>query len=64
MPEKNPMICPVCGVVMNHHADKIDYNIEAHDAASVDPDLGGVIEEAHTCPECGQTLVRPERAEA
>ncbi|PYS90136.1 MAG: hypothetical protein DMF64_15700 [Acidobacteria bacterium] len=64
MREKNPMICPVCGVAMNHHADKIDYNVEAHDAAAVDPDLGGVVEEAHTCPECGQTFVRAERVEA
>jgi ribosomal protein S27AE len=64
MPKKNPMICPLCGVAMNHHADKIDYNVEAHDSALVDPDLGGVIEEAHTCPECGQTFVRAERAEA
>ena len=58
MTEKNPMLCPVCGVAMNHHADKIDYNVAAQDTAA-DPDLGGVVEEAHTCPECGQTYTRP-----
>ena len=63
MAEKSPMMCPVCGVAMNHHADKIDYNAAAQDAA-FDPDLGGVIEEAHTCPECGQTHTRPASAGA
>ena len=62
MAEKKPMICPVCGVAMNHHADKIDYNAALEDPAAADPDLGGVIEEAHTCPECGQTLLRPAGA--
>jgi ribosomal protein S27AE len=58
MAEQSPMICPVCGVAMNHHADKVDYNAAAQDAA-LDPDFGGVIEEAHTCPECGRTYTRP-----
>jgi ribosomal protein S27AE len=58
MPEREPMMCPVCGVAMNHHADKIDYNAALQDPAAADPDLGGVIEEAHTCPECGQTYTR------
>ncbi|MFL6211622.1 MAG: hypothetical protein ACJ74W_22425 [Pyrinomonadaceae bacterium] len=59
MTQANPMICPVCGVAMNHHADKIDYNAAAQDPAAADADFGGVLEEAHTCPECGQTLTRP-----
>ena len=25
MPKANKMICPDCGVEMNHHADKVDY---------------------------------------
>jgi ribosomal protein S27AE len=58
MPQDNPMICPVCDVAMNHHADKIDYNAAAQDPAAVAADFGGVLEEAHTCPECGQTLTR------
>ena len=51
------MICPDCGVEMNHHADKIDYSID--DPKHYDPFLGGVIEEAHTCPVCGKTHLRP-----
>jgi hypothetical protein len=34
---------------MNHHADKLDYQ----DGASRDPDLGGVVTEVHSCPDCG-----------
>ncbi len=64
MAEKNPMLCPVCGVAMNHHADKIDYNAAPADPALADPVWGGVVEQAHTCPQCGQTFVRPERTDA
>lgn len=58
----SPMTCPDCGVPMNHHADKIDYS--AADMTTADPDFVGSIQEAHTCPQCGQTLLRPapERA--
>lgn len=62
MSEQQPMLCPVCGVAMNHHADKIDYDAATDDAAAVDPAWGGVVEQAHTCPDCGQTLTRPEPA--
>ena len=49
------MICPACGSEMNHHADKIDYsNPEAADAA-----FGGVVQEVHTCPRCGNVKTRP-----
>ncbi len=51
----NKMICPDCGVEMNYHADKIDYSVDPKNA---DPDLGGVLEEAHTCPSCGKTHLR------
>jgi ribosomal protein S27AE len=47
------MICPRCGVEMNHHGDKIVYNSDSQEAASTDPRLGGFIEEFHTCPKCG-----------
>jgi len=57
MPETS-MVCPTCGVTMNHHADKIDYSA-VDDRGAADPDFGGLIHEAHTCPECGQTLLRP-----
>ena len=54
---KAKMICPDCGVEMNLHAEKIDYSSET---AQIDPIFGGVVEEAHTCPHCGKTLLRPE----
>jgi ribosomal protein S27AE len=47
------MICPQCGVEMNHHCDKIVYNAEPQDAGKADHILGGVIEEFHACPKCG-----------
>ena len=59
MPDNNPMMCPDCGVAMNHHADKIDYNAALDGAHTADADLGGVVEQAHTCPACGQTQMRP-----
>ena len=58
MAKTNKMICPDCGVAMNHHADKIDYTAALDNAEAADPDLGGVLEEAHTCPECGRTHTR------
>jgi len=42
---------------MNHHADKIVYPEGAGDAV-VDPTFGGIIEEVHACPACGETAVR------
>jgi ribosomal protein S27AE len=52
----NKMICPDCGVEMNYHADKVDYS--AVNSIHFDPELGGVLEEAHTCPSCGKTHLR------
>jgi hypothetical protein len=43
---------------MNFHAEKIDYTATLSDPDAVDADLGGVIEEAHTCPGCGKTATR------
>jgi ribosomal protein S27AE len=53
------MICKVCGVEMNHHADKVDYNAGLDEPALIDPDFGGVVEEAYTCPACGRSEVQP-----
>jgi len=50
-----PMICPECGVAMNHHAEKLVY---PSDATAADAELGGVVEELHTCPECGASASR------
>lgn len=49
-----PMMCPECGVEMNHHADKLVFmNVEAGST-----DLEESIEEFHSCPECGRTQSR------
>ncbi|MBV8856965.1 MAG: hypothetical protein JOZ02_08555 [Acidobacteria bacterium] len=56
MPETDRMNCPDCGAEMNHHADKLDQSAAA-DAAS-DTDEGGLVIEAHTCPDCGRTAAR------
>jgi ribosomal protein S27AE len=50
------MICPKCGVEMNHHAMKIDYGVD--DPELVDEVFGGAIKEAHSCPKCGRTELR------
>lgn len=48
-----PMICASCGVEMNHHAEKLVHPTGSADAACMDPVLGGIVEELHTCPACG-----------
>jgi len=58
MAEANPMICTDCGVPMNHHADKLRKETRADDASAFDSAFGGVIEEFHTCPQCGETASR------
>jgi predicted RNA-binding Zn-ribbon protein involved in translation (DUF1610 family) len=52
------MICPDCGVEMNHHAEKIDYSAGMTDESPADSDLGGVLQEVHSCPVCGKTHMR------
>jgi ribosomal protein S27AE len=52
------MICPRCKVEMNHHGDKVVYP-DPQNLASVDAQSGGVIEEFHTCPNCGEGASRP-----
>jgi len=49
----SPMICPRCGIEMNHHAEKLVYPTESGDDAAVDSVLGGIVEELHACPACG-----------
>jgi ribosomal protein S27AE len=55
---KNKMICPKCGAEMNHHADKLVYPASAQEAEKMDAVLGGVIDEAHSCPACGAVASR------
>lgn len=52
------MLCPDCGVEMNHHAEKLGYTSMLNEPELMDPDLGGILEEAHSCPICGQTMMR------
>ena len=43
---------------MNRHAEKLVHATTASDEATVDPVLGGIIEEVHCCPACGATASR------
>ncbi len=61
MARTDKMICPKCGVEMNHHAMKVDYGSGLDNPAAVDPIFGGVLQEAHTCPECGLTELRENK---
>jgi ribosomal protein S27AE len=56
------MNCPACGTKMNHHADKVDYEAALREEATVDPELGGVVEQVHTCPGCGRVETVSEPA--
>jgi predicted RNA-binding Zn-ribbon protein involved in translation (DUF1610 family) len=57
--QTNKMICPDCGVEMNHHANKVEYVTAYEEGEEQEPVFGGTLVEAHTCPECGQTATRP-----
>jgi len=56
MAANSPMVCPQCGINMNHHCDKLVYATGTSDA---DPADAGAIVEFHTCPECGDGASRP-----
>jgi hypothetical protein len=58
MSETGRLICEECGVEMNFHAEKIDYSAAADEPGAFDTDFGGVVEEVHSCPACGQTETR------
>ena len=59
MPERKPKLsCPVCRATMNHHADKVVLPLDQREAARVDPALGGLVEEFHFCPKCGNSEAR------
>jgi predicted RNA-binding Zn-ribbon protein involved in translation (DUF1610 family) len=59
MAEREKMSCPECGIEMRHHAEKIDYSQSSDDAGGFDAEMGGVLEEIHSCPACGKTKARP-----
>jgi ribosomal protein S27AE len=48
---RSPLTCPRCGATMNHHAEKLV--VTAAPDPALDPDLGGYIQELHSCPRCG-----------
>jgi predicted RNA-binding Zn-ribbon protein involved in translation (DUF1610 family) len=56
--QKSTMICPKCGNEMNHHADKLIDPVKPEDLRQVNSALGGVIEEMHYCPGCGDAASR------
>jgi ssDNA-binding Zn-finger/Zn-ribbon topoisomerase 1 len=55
---ESKMICPRCGTEMNRHAEKIDYTAALDEEDAVDEETGGILEEIHTCPDCGDTETR------
>ena len=56
-PGKAPMICKKCGAAMNHHAMKIDYTRDV-ESSTDDAVFGGLVQEVHTCPNCGHIQLR------
>ena len=61
MSQQTRMRCPKCGAEMNHHADKVDYSAGLDRTAASGSDdlgLGGVLQEVHTCPNCGNVELR------
>jgi ribosomal protein S27AE len=52
------MRCPKCGAGMNHHADKLVHPVDREEAEQVDPALGGVVQQTHACPACGNVEFR------
>jgi predicted RNA-binding Zn-ribbon protein involved in translation (DUF1610 family) len=62
MSKHKKMTCPDCGVEMNYHALKIDYTAALDEDEAMDPDFGGQLVEAHTCPACGKTHLRRREA--
>ena len=52
------MSCPKCGETMNHHADKLVAPVDEKEAMLIDQTLGGLIQETHGCPACGNVEFR------
>jgi hypothetical protein len=52
------LCCQRCGVEMNPHARKCREPRDSVELARVDPALGGVLVQLHTCPRCGETAAR------
>jgi hypothetical protein len=52
------MMCDFCGARMNPHAEKLVVPDGDADGGTVDWALGGLIEEIHQCPRCGNVQSR------
>ena len=52
------MICPSCGVEMNHHCDKLVYAADSERTARLDENPVGFLEEFHSCPKCSAAASR------
>jgi hypothetical protein len=63
MQNNEKMICPYCKVEMNFHAMKIDYTQTTNEPDSASHELGGILEEFHSCPNCGLTATREKKTE-
>lgn len=50
--------CPKCGGEMNRHAEKLVYPNSEGESRRSDNLLGGLIEETHACPRCGNIEAR------
>jgi predicted RNA-binding Zn-ribbon protein involved in translation (DUF1610 family) len=50
--------CPKCGAEMNRHAEKLVHPADVAEAGRMDPALGGLLEETHACPRCGNVESR------
>ena len=50
--------CSKCGAEMNRHAEKVVHPAGAEELRLVDAALGGLLEETHACPNCGNVESR------
>jgi ribosomal protein S27AE len=50
--------CPKCGAEMNRHAEKLVHPGSAAELRLLDAALGGLVEETHACPRCGNVESR------
>jgi ribosomal protein S27AE len=55
--KKKKLNCSRCGAEMNNHAEKVSYE-ESAGGYKPDPVFGGVVDEIHTCPGCGNVESR------
>ncbi len=55
MENSHKILCPRCGVEMNHHADKL---VEAAPLEGSVDSYAEKLLELHACPLCGETVSR------